>query len=192
MFLLAALLRAAQPFGGRGRSEVRGAVAAAGATARSRPAEATATEAAWSWPAKTTSARSRPAEAAATTAAETAGPRAAEAAASWTRTAEPTRTRRARRTILARSRLAHREVAPLERLLIEPLDDFVRHRAVGEFDERKSARTAGLAIDRHHHMGRLCDGREVGSEIRFGSAVRQVADEQTDCQGSLVKYAASS
>jgi hypothetical protein len=35
-------------------------------------------------------------------------------------------------------------------------------------------------------MGRLCDGREVGSEIRFGGAVRQVADEQTDCQGFLV------
>ena len=118
--------------------------------------------------------------------------RSAEAAApTWTRSAEPARTRRAWRTILAGARLAHREVAALERLLIEPLDDVFRHRAFGEFDERKPARASGLAIDRHHHVGRLCNGREVSPEIRFAGAVRQITDEQTDCQGSLVKNAPS-
>ena len=83
--------------------------------------------------------------------------------------AEP---RSARRPILAGPRFAHREVAPLERLLVEALDHFLGDRTLGELDEREAAGTAGLAIDRHDHMGRLCDGREVGPEIRFGGVVR--------------------
>ena len=59
-----------------------------------------------------------------------------------------------------------------------------------KLDERESARTTGLAIDRHGDVGGLCDGREVGAEIRFARAVREVPDEQTDCQGLLVKYPA--
>jgi hypothetical protein len=36
-------------------------------------------------------------------------------------------------------------------------------------------------------VGWFRDGREVGSKIRLTGAVREVPDEQTDCQGSLVK-----
>ena len=54
-------------------------------------------------------------------------------------------------------------------------------------DEREPARAAGLAIDRHDDVGRLSDGREVGSKVRFGGTVREIPDEQTNCQGFLVK-----
>jgi len=57
--------------------------------------------------------------------------------------------------------------------------------AVSEFHEREPARTTGFTIDRHHHVRRLGDRSEVGSEIRLAGAVRQIPDEQTDCQGSL-------
>ena len=43
---------------------------------------------------------------------------------------------------------------------------------VDELDERKSARTTGLAIDRHGDVGGLCDGREVGAEIGLSSHCR--------------------
>ena len=92
-----------------------------------------------------------------------------------------------RRPILARARLAHREVASLERLRVEFADDLVGGRAIGELDKGKPPRTPGLPIDRHDDMGWCRDGREVGSKIRLSCAVRQVPDEQTDCQGSLVK-----
>ena len=56
-----------------------------------------------------------------------------------------------------------------------------------QFDERESARTTGLAIDRHGNVGGLGDGREVGAEVRLARTVGEVPDEQTDCQGLLVK-----
>ena len=72
-------------------------------------------------------------------------------------------------------------------LRIEFANDFFRLLAVHKFDERKSARTAGLAIDRHGDVGGLCDRREVGAEIGLTRTVGEVPDEQTDCQGLLVK-----
>jgi hypothetical protein len=75
----------------------------------------------------------------------------------------------------------------LERLHVELLDDFFSDRALDEFNEREAAWTAGLAIDRHDDVGRLGDGGEMSAEIRFGRTVREIPDEQTDCQNSLVK-----
>ena len=144
-------------------------------------------------------------------AAATAGTRAAEAAtaagawaakaatAAWAWAAEASPAARTgteplarwpRRSILTRPCFADRQVAALEGLRVEPLDDLLRLGAIDEFHERKAARPAGLAIDRHDYMGRLCDRREVGFKVRFCGAIRQVPDEQTDCQGSLVKDAA--
>jgi hypothetical protein len=60
---------------------------------------------------------------------------------------------------------------------------------IGKFDEREASRSAGLAIDGHHDVGRLSNGREVRSEIRFAGTVWKVPDEQTNCQVSLVKGA---
>ena len=72
-------------------------------------------------------------------------------------------------------------------LRVEALDDFLGVAAVGEFDESEAAGAARFAIDRHDNVGRLSDGREVGAKIRLRGAVRKVPDEQTDCQGLLVK-----
>jgi hypothetical protein len=36
-------------------------------------------------------------------------------------------------------------------------------------------------------VGRLCDGCEVGSKVGLARTVGEVPDEQTDCQGLLVK-----
>jgi hypothetical protein len=92
--------------------------------------------------------------------------------------------------ILPGAGFADRQVAPLEGLRVEFLDDVFGDGAICKLDERKAAWTAGLAIDRHDDMGRFCDRGKVGAEIRLTCRVRQVPDEQTDCQGSLVKSAA--
>jgi hypothetical protein len=65
-------------------------------------------------------------------------------------------------------------------LRVEFVDDLFREGAVGELDECKSARPAGFAIDRHDNVRGLGDGREMGSEIRFGCAVGKVPYEETD------------
>jgi hypothetical protein len=67
---------------------------------------------------------------------------------------------------------------------VEFPDDFVCLGAIGEFDKRKPSRAPCLPIDWHDDVGWCRDGGEVGSKIRFRRAVRQVPDEQTDCQGS--------
>jgi hypothetical protein len=103
------------------------------------------------------------------------------AGARRTRTGEATLPRRARRAILAGARLAHRQVATHERLSVEAFDDFIGDAALGEFHEREPARTTSFPIDRHRHMRGLGNWREVCAKISFGCAVRQVADEQTDC-----------
>jgi hypothetical protein len=46
----------------------------------------------------------------------------------------------------------------LKRLRIEALHRFFRRRAIRELDEREPAWSAGLAIDRHHHLRRFGDG----------------------------------
>src|SRR4029079_9040922 len=92
----------------------------------------------------------------------------------------------ARRTIFARTRLAHCQTAALKRLLIKPLDDLFRLAAILELHERKATRTSGLAIDGHDYMRRFGNSREVGAKISFAGPVGKVPDEQTDSQGFLV------
>jgi hypothetical protein len=127
----------------------------------------------------------RSAEAATTAEATATGSRTAEAAATRSRTTEA-RARRPRRSIFPRTCFADGERPALKRLCVELANDFFRLVTIHEFHERESARTAGLTIDRHGNMRRLCDSREVSAEIRFARAVRKVPDEQTDCQGLLV------
>ena len=107
------------------------------------------------------------------------------------RTRSITPTRRPRRTILPCARLADGEVAPLERLRVEPLDDFLGLRALGKLDECKPARTAGFTIDRHDDVGGFGDGREVGAKVSFAGPVGKVPDEQTDSQDFLVNVGGS-
>jgi hypothetical protein len=173
VFLLRGLLTAAQSLWRRGRSEVGRAIAAA-----ARTAEAAATAATT----KATAAWTRTPEAAAT------GARSAKATAAGTRASEPsTRWTKARRAIFSRARFAHRQVASLERLRVEFVDDLLGDRALGKFDECESARTSGFAIDRHDDMSGLRNGREVGSKIRFRRAVWEVPYEQTDSHYASVK-----
>ena len=92
-----------------------------------------------------------------------------------------------RRAILAGACFADGERPALEWLRVELTDDFFGFRAIGKLDECKSAWTTGLAVDRHSDVGRLCDGCEVRPEIGLTRTVGEVPDEQTDCQGLLVK-----
>jgi hypothetical protein len=177
VILLSALLVAQSSRGSRG-TEVRAAITAAG----SRWSSGTA----WSEAAATTATGTR--------AAESATAAATEAPPAWARTTESARTRTeasrpwwTRRAIFASTRFADGQRAALERLCVELADDFFRFLSVGKLDERKSTRTTGLAIDRHSDVGRLCDGCKVGPEICLARTVGEVPDEQTDCQGLLVK-----
>src|SRR6476646_1414156 len=74
--------------------------------------------------------------------------------------------------------------APTQFLAIERGDGFLRFGGIGHFDERKSARTAGVAIG---HDADLLDGA-VGFEQRpqlcFGGAVGDVANKQLLHDGS--------
>src|SRR5712691_9302777 len=169
VFLLRGFLAAAESLWRRGRTEVGRAISAAARTAGTRTTEAAAT-------AKTTAAR----------------PWSAEATSAWTRTAEAaprpgtaettTGGTRTGWTIFPRARFADRQVAAHERLRVEFVDDLLGNGALGELDERESARASRFAVHGHDDMGGLGDGREVGSEIRFRRAVREVPYEQTDSQ----------
>jgi hypothetical protein len=121
---------------------------------------------------------------------------AAEAAATGSRPAEsarargkPAASRWTRWTIFARARLADRKRPPLERLRVELLDDFFGNGAVPELDECETARTTGLAIDRHGDVGWLGDSRQVSAKVGLTCPVGEVSDEQTDCQDLLVRTA---
>jgi len=155
VILLAPLLAAKALRGGR-RAEVGTAIASAGTrrrtarTARTRPETA----------------RARAAE----TATRSPGARRAKATAptGTRRTAEAARTRAAETArpgtgwpVFPGPGLADGEAPPLEGLRVEFPDDFFSDGAFGELDERKAARTAGLAIDRHDYVRRLCDCGEV-------------------------------
>ena len=176
LVLLRRALLAAKPLGRRGRAEVGAAITTArthgtasrarsskSATARTRPSESTA----WTWPAKS---------------------------AAWPRSAEPATTRarseslpgRPRWPILAGARFADREIAPLERLRIETLDDFLGLRAVDKLNEGEATGTPGFPIDRHHDVGGFGDSCEVSAKVGFARPVGQVPDEQTDSQDFLV------
>ncbi|HEX5071162.1 MAG TPA: BON domain-containing protein [Vicinamibacterales bacterium] len=173
VFLVLSALLAAQALGRRRRAEIRAAVAAAGTH---RPAGA--------WTSEAAASRTRTAETA-------AGPRAAESTASAARARNVPLAGRARRTIFTRPRFADREVAPLERLRVEALDDLFGLSAIRELHEGKPARTPGFAIDRHHYVGGLGDSRKVGAKVRFAGPVGKVPDEQTDSQGFLVSVGGS-
>ena len=192
LLLRAALLGAAQPLGRCGRTEVGAAIASAG-TGRARPAEPAAARtraaeaaSAGTRTAEAAAARAWSAEAAATAAAEATRTRAAEAAAAATKPPGRGggRSSRARASLTARLR-------PWNGWASKLLDDFLGRRTLRELDEREAARTPGLAIDGHHHVRRFGYGGEVGAEVGFARPVRKVPDEQTDCQGSLVKCAVS-
>lgn len=170
LVLLLLPLLAAQATRWRGRTEVCGSIArGARRTPRTRTKRtATTTKAAT-----------------AETAAEAATGRPRTWRPAWPGSAETGRTARGTgRSIFARARFADREISSLKRLRVEFPDDLFGHGAVGELDEGKPPRSAGLAIDRHHNVRRFGDGREVGPEICFRRAVWQVADEQPDSQGS--------
>ena len=162
------------------RTEVRAAIPASGSW-RSAGAARREAAAAGPWPSESA------ATAEAATTAETAatGSRTTKAPARSRRKAS--RAWRPRWTILARARFADRQRATLKWLCVEFADHFLRFVTVHEFDECESARTTGLAIDRHGNVGGLSDWREVGAEVRLSRTVGEVPDEQTDCQGLLVK-----
>jgi len=176
VILLRAFLVAQAPRWRRG-TKVRAAIASAcsGWSSRTAWGETTAT-ATRAWAAEATAT----AEAAGTWAAEataaTAGARPEASRPWWTR-----------RAILAGTCFADRERPALEWLRVKLTDDFFCFRAIGKLDECKSAWTTGLAVDRHSDVGRLCDGCEVRPEIGLTRTVWEVPDEQTDCQGLLVK-----
>src|SRR5262249_33610139 len=115
-----------------------------------------------------------------TTAEPTARTRSAESARSWT-----TGT-----AIFTRARFADSERTSVEHLTIETLDRLLGVGALGELDERESARTAGFSIDGQHDLRGLRDRSKVGSQIRFGCAIGQIPDEQTNSQStfSLLGY----
>jgi hypothetical protein len=178
VFLLRALL-AAQPLWRRGRAEVGGAIPA------TRPAAGRA-EPAGTWSTKATTAWARTTEAAA----PARGTGSPEASASATETAGPGGEAASRPrgwAIFASPSFAHGQIAALKRLGVELLDDLFGDRALDELDEGEATRAAGFPIDRHDNVGRLCDGREMGPEVSLTCPVREVSDEQTDCQDFLVK-----
>ena len=117
-----------------------------------------------------------PSESAATAEAATT----AETAATGSRTTKaPARSRRKasrawrpRWTILARARFADRQRATLKWLCVEFADHFLRFVTVHEFDECESARTTGLAIDRHGNV----EGSATGASGRGGPP-------QSHCRG---------
>jgi hypothetical protein len=176
VILLGAFLVPQAP-GRRRGTEVRAAISAAGwRSARSARGESAAT-----------AAGSRSAKPTATAAAEAAaGTWSAEATAAGSRP-EASGTWRTRRAILAGARFADGERPALERLRVKLANDFLGLCAIRKLDECKSARATGLAINRHGDVGRLCDGCEVSPEIGLARTVGEIPDEQTDCQGLLVK-----
>jgi hypothetical protein len=143
--LLLALLPT-QPLGWGGRTEVSGSIAAAGTGRRTAGASRAWTETAahWSWTATAEPAAGRS--------------RASKAAAGRTWTGW---------TIFTRTRLADGEVAALERLRVELLNDLVGDVAVGKLDEREPARPAGFTIHRHDDVGRFRNDGEMGAEVGF-------------------------
>jgi len=168
VFLLLPLLGVAQPSRWRWWAEVCRTIPAPRSRRKSAPrwsrrkAAASATKAA-TWRTRTT---------------EATWARAAESACAW---------RPCRWTIFACPSFADGQVASLERLGVELPDDFVSERAVGKLDKSEAARAAGFPVHGHDDVGRFRDGCEVSSKISFSRAVRQVSDEQTDCQGSSWK-----
>jgi hypothetical protein len=178
LVILLRTLLVAETTGRRGWAEVRAAIAASWSGGAAGPTRAEATAAA-TW--------SRATESPTATAAKPTA-----ATGSWS-TKASARTRREAsragrpRAIFSCPCFADCQRTALERLRVELTDDFLSLFAVGELHECESAGTTSLAIDRHGNVRGLSDGREVGAEIRLTRTVGKVPDEQTDCQGLLVK-----
>jgi hypothetical protein len=129
VFLLLALLAAEAPWWSRGTEIRRAITRGTGRTAGTRT-ESAAPEPA----AKAAARRTRP----------------GRAARAWA--SKATRTGRTRRSVFARARFTYREIPSLEWLRVELPDDLFGDRAVGEFDERESARPSGLTVDGHDNV----------------------------------------
>src|SRR5262249_8173294 len=106
-------------------------------------------------------------------------------AAAGRRTGKAAGTRTAGAAIFTGARFADRQRPPVEHLTVESLNRLFGVRAVGKFHERKPTRTSGLAVDRQHDLRRRSDGSEVAPQIRFGGAVCEITDEQTNGQSTL-------
>ena len=101
--------------------------------------------------------------------------------AAGARAAESARTRRTpRAAFFTGTRLADRQRASLEWLLVEPSNGFFRDVAIGVIDEREPAWPAGFPIDRQYDLARRPHAREVFPQFRFVGGVRQIPNEQTD------------
>ena len=96
------------------------------------------------------------------------------------RTAEPGGAWGAGRTILARPRLADRQAAALERLLVEPLDRLLGNRAIRVIHEGEAAGAACLAVHGQDDRRRDADARQMLTQICLRRRVRQITDEQAD------------
>src|SRR5262249_37335332 len=129
--------------------------------AGTRPTESTAaTRAGSTEPAAAGSARTRSAEAA-------AGPRPAGTA------------------ILARARFAAGERPAVEHLAVESLDRVFRMGAVLELDKSEPTRTPGLTVYGQDDLRRRRHCTEIGAQVGFSGAVREIANEQADGQSTL-------
>jgi hypothetical protein len=108
----------------------------------------------------------------------------------WRKAARP-RTREAARpgttgpAILASSRFADGQWPSVEHLTVETLNRLLGVGAIEKLDKRKAARTTSLAVYREHDLGGWCNSAEIRTQIRFGRAVREVTNEQTDGQSTL-------
>jgi hypothetical protein len=65
-------------------------------------------------------------------------------------------------------------------LRVKAADGFFCHGTIRVFDKRKTARTPGLAIDRHDDLQRLPNRPEVFAKIGLSGPVGQVSNEQAN------------
>jgi hypothetical protein len=70
-------------------------------------------------------------------------------------------------------------------LAVESLNRLLGVRSLDELHERESAWTARFSIDGEHDLRGLRDRPKVGSQIRFGCAIGQIPDEQTNSQSTF-------
>jgi hypothetical protein len=70
-------------------------------------------------------------------------------------------------------------------LTVESLNCLLGVGSLHELHECESAWTAGFSIDGEHDLRGLRDRSKVGSQIRFGCAIGQIPDEQTNSQSTF-------
>src|SRR5712664_3655072 len=108
--------------------------------------------------------------------APSAAPTAWAASPAWT--AEISRSTR-RAAFALRPRFIHFQIAPANFFAVQCRHGLRRFRVVGHFHERKSARTARLAVHSHVDACHLAKRREELSQIAFRRLEIHVADKQT-------------